>query len=113
MKQKYLKTKRYNNKYGMRYEPKIKDLILDDNDLVISKNYLKTNTHEHSFKYYIFRESEEYLEYIKNHRNTDLFEDIRDDRPKIYFDIDLPKEYVNEGLFKREVKFIIKEIVRL
>jgi len=113
MKQKYLKTKRYYNKYGMRYEPKIRELILDDNDLVISKNYLKTNTHEHSFKYYIFRESEEYLDYIKNHRNTDLFEDIRDDRPKIYFDIDLPKEYVSEGLFKREVKFIVKEIVRL
>jgi len=112
MKQKHLKTTQYNNKYRMRLEWTIADKTLDENDIVLAKNYRKDNN-ELSYKYYIFSDEQDYLDHIEENKNTDLFEDIQSDIPKIYFDIDLPEEFKAEGLFRHEVKFMLKEIIRL
>ena len=113
MKQKHLKTTQYNNKYQMRLERTIADKVLDENDIVLAKNIINTSTHEEIYKYYIFSGEQDYLDYIEENKNTDLFEDIQSDIPKIYFDIDLPDKFKAEGLFRHEVKFILKEIIRL
>ena len=112
MKQKHLKTRHYSNKYGMRFAPKIKELVLDESDMVISKNFINKHN-KPSFKYYIFNDDQEYFDYIEEHKNTDLFEDIRDDIPKVYFDIDLEDRHKAEGLYRHEVEFMVKEIIRL
>lgn len=112
MKQKHLKTTQYNNKYRMRLEWTIADKTLDENDIVLAKNYRKENN-KLSYKYYVFSNEQDYLDHIEENKNTDLFENIQSDIPKIYFDIDLPDKYKAEGLFRHEVKFILGEIIRL
>jgi len=112
MKQNDLKTKRYDNKNRMRLHYQIKDLIFTDQDLLIAKQYYSIKQDKDIFKYYQFTDTSDYLDYIKKNENTELFENIRFDIPKIYFDIDLPTKYKTEGIYRKEVDYIITEIVR-
>ena len=90
----------------------IKDLVFNDNVLVVSRQ--KENN---GYTFYIFddvdieKNTNKYIKWIIKKPNTDLFETITRDISNIYFDIDLPNNVKEIGLTKLQMNNIINDLI--